>query len=177
MTITTIGLDLANSVFQAHGVDESSATVLVKKLHRKQMLPFFSTLPPCLIAVEACGTAHYWARTRAAMRTLEPDVARAQRVAQVEHHRDLAEASVITSLHPRLTPPLGMWAHKVIGGPASRAAKLPGRTASGTATPSPRRPRWAPTASRSRSSRSPTSIWALYWSSPERALARLGAAA
>ena len=67
MTITTIGLDLAKSVFQAHGVDESGATVLVKKLHRKQMLPFFSKLPPCLIAVEACGTAHYWARTLAAM--------------------------------------------------------------------------------------------------------------
>lgn len=67
MTITTVGLDLAKSVFQAHGVDESGATVLVKKLHRKPMLPFFSKLPPCLIAVEACGTAHYWARTLAAM--------------------------------------------------------------------------------------------------------------
>lgn len=67
MTITTIGLDLAKSVFQAHGIDESGATVLVKKLHRKQMLPFFSKLSPCLIGVEACGTAHYWARTLAAM--------------------------------------------------------------------------------------------------------------
>jgi transposase len=67
MTITTIGLDLAKSVFQAHGIDASGATVLVKKLHRKQMLPFFSKLPPCLIGVEACGTAHYWARTLAGM--------------------------------------------------------------------------------------------------------------
>lgn len=67
MTTTTMGLDLAKSVFQAHGVDENGATVLVKKLHRKQMLPFFSKLPPCLIGVEACGTAHYWARTLAAM--------------------------------------------------------------------------------------------------------------
>lgn len=67
MTITTIGLDLAKSVFQAHGIDGSGATVLVKKLHRKQMLPFFSKLPPCVIGVEACGTAHYWARTLAAM--------------------------------------------------------------------------------------------------------------
>ena len=63
MTITTIGLDLAKSVFQAHDVDESGATILVKRLHRKQMLPFFSKLSPCLIGVEACGTAHYWART------------------------------------------------------------------------------------------------------------------
>ncbi|MFM2421868.1 MAG: hypothetical protein RL291_398 [Pseudomonadota bacterium] len=67
MTITTIGLDLAKSVFQAHGIDENGAAVLVKKLHRKQMLPFFSKLPPCLIGVEACGTAHYWARTLTAM--------------------------------------------------------------------------------------------------------------
>ena len=67
MTIMTIGLDLAKSVFQAHGIDERGATVLTKRLHRKQMLPFFSKLPPCLIGMEACGTAHYWARTLAAM--------------------------------------------------------------------------------------------------------------
>jgi transposase len=67
MTIKIIGLDLAKSVFQAHGVDENGATVLVKKLHRKQMLPFFYKLSPCLIGVEACGTAHYWARTLSTM--------------------------------------------------------------------------------------------------------------
>ena len=67
MTITTIGLDLAKSVFQAHGVDETGGTVLVKRLHRKQMLPFFSKLAPCLIGIEACGTAHYWARMLVAM--------------------------------------------------------------------------------------------------------------
>jgi transposase len=67
MTIRAIGLDLAKSVFQAHGVDETGAKALTKRLHRKQMLPFFSKLPPCLIGMEACGTAHYWARTLAAM--------------------------------------------------------------------------------------------------------------
>lgn len=67
MKITTIGLDLAKSIFQAHGVDESGETVLKKRLHRKQMLPFFSKLPPCLIGVEACATAHHWARTLSAM--------------------------------------------------------------------------------------------------------------
>jgi transposase len=67
MMITTIGLDLAKSVFQAHGIDENGKAVLVKKLHRKQMLPFFAKLPPCLIGVEACGTAHHWARTLSAM--------------------------------------------------------------------------------------------------------------
>lgn len=67
MKIITIGLDLAKSVFQAHGIDETGSTALVKRLHRKQMIPFFSKLPPCLIGVEACGTAHYWARTLMAM--------------------------------------------------------------------------------------------------------------
>ncbi|MFC0217577.1 IS110 family transposase [Pseudochelatococcus lubricantis] len=67
MTIAAIGLDLAKNVFQAHGVDENGATILVKRLHRKQMLPFFSKLQPCLIGVEACGTAHHWARTLVAM--------------------------------------------------------------------------------------------------------------
>ena len=67
MTITTTGLDLAKRVFQAHGVDETGATALTKRLHRKQVALFFSKLPPYLIAMEACGTAHYWARTLAAM--------------------------------------------------------------------------------------------------------------
>ncbi len=67
MTITTLGLDLAKSVFQAHGVDAAGKTVLVKKLHRKQMMPFFSKLAPCLIGIEACGSAHHWARTLIAM--------------------------------------------------------------------------------------------------------------
>ena len=67
MKITTIGLDLAKSVFQAHGIDEDGRIALVKKLHRKQMIPFFSKLPPCLIGVEACATAHHWARTLIAM--------------------------------------------------------------------------------------------------------------
>lgn len=67
MNITTLGLDLAKSVFQAHGIDASGKTVLVKKLHRKQMLPFFSKLAPCLIGIEACATAHHWARTLIAM--------------------------------------------------------------------------------------------------------------
>ena len=67
MEIEAIGLDLAKSVFQAHGVDAEGKTVLVTRLHRKQMIPFFSKLPPYLIGVEACATAHHWARTLGAM--------------------------------------------------------------------------------------------------------------
>ena len=67
MKIVTLGLDLAKIVFQAHGIDRLGKTVLVKRLHRKQMMPFFSKLPPCLIGIEACATAHHWARTLSTM--------------------------------------------------------------------------------------------------------------
>ncbi|MFC5474608.1 IS110 family transposase [Paraherbaspirillum soli] len=62
MKITTIGIDLAKSVFQIHGVDSHGKAVLRKKLSRAKMLEFFIKLPPCLIGMEACGSAHYWAR-------------------------------------------------------------------------------------------------------------------
>ena len=60
--VTTIGLDLAKHVFQVHGVDAEGATVLRKQLRRGQVLAFFSRLPPCLVGLEACATAHYWGR-------------------------------------------------------------------------------------------------------------------
>src|SRR6187549_1540271 len=62
MEITTIGLDLAKSVFQVHGVDATGQVVVRKSLRRAQMLPFFTRLPSCLVGIEACGTSHYWAR-------------------------------------------------------------------------------------------------------------------
>src|ERR1700752_1443553 len=62
MEITTIGLDLAKSVFQVHGVDATGQVVIRRSLRRAQMLPFFTRLPSCLIGMEACGTSHYWAR-------------------------------------------------------------------------------------------------------------------
>src|SRR5690349_2551708 len=60
--VTTIGLDLAKQVFQVHGVDATGAAVLSKRLTRSKVLSFFATLPPCLVAMEACGSAHHWAR-------------------------------------------------------------------------------------------------------------------
>jgi transposase len=62
MQITTIGIDLAKAVFQVHGVDAHGKTVLKKQLKRTQMPEFFANLSPCLIGMEACGSAHYWAR-------------------------------------------------------------------------------------------------------------------
>ena len=60
--ITTIGLDLAKTVFQVHGADQDGRPVVRKKLRRGQVLGFFAGLSPCLIGLEACASAHYWAR-------------------------------------------------------------------------------------------------------------------
>jgi len=62
MKIKTIGLDLAKIVFQIHGVDERGKAGVRKALKREQVLPYFAQLPPCLIGMEACGSAHYWGR-------------------------------------------------------------------------------------------------------------------
>ncbi len=63
MKITTIGIDLAKEVFTIHGVDERGHAVLRKQLKRSEMAKFFVNLEPCLIGMEACGSAHHWART------------------------------------------------------------------------------------------------------------------
>lgn len=62
MKLTTIGIDLAKNVLQVHGADENGKAVLQKQLKRAQVLPFFADLTPCRIGMEACGSAHYWAR-------------------------------------------------------------------------------------------------------------------
>jgi transposase len=62
MNVKRIGIDLAKQVFQLHGVDYNEKVVLKKQLTRTKMLTYFQSLPPCLIGMEACGSAHYWAR-------------------------------------------------------------------------------------------------------------------
>ena len=62
MQITTIGLDIAKNVFQVHGIDVTEKVVVRKQLRRGQVMKFFEALPPCLVGMEACATAHYWAR-------------------------------------------------------------------------------------------------------------------
>lgn len=62
MEITTIGLDLAKSVFQVHAVDAAGTVVIRKALRRSQVMSFFTKLPSCLVGIEACGTSHHWAR-------------------------------------------------------------------------------------------------------------------
>lgn len=62
MKITTVGVDLAKNVFQIHAVDERGKAVLRKQLKREQVAPFFAKLPTCLVGMEACASAHHWAR-------------------------------------------------------------------------------------------------------------------
>ena len=62
MKVTTVGLDLAKNVFQVHGIDSAGKVIVRRTLRRRQMMPFFGKLEPCLIGIEACGTSHFWSR-------------------------------------------------------------------------------------------------------------------
>jgi len=71
MNVSIIGLDIAKNVFQVHGETAEGAVVVQKRLGRKGVIEFFSKLAPCVVALEACGTSHYWGRT---LRALGHDV-------------------------------------------------------------------------------------------------------
>jgi len=60
--VTTIGLDIAKSVFQVHGVDAAGNVIVRRQLKRRYVLPFFQKLPPCLVGIEACASSHHWSR-------------------------------------------------------------------------------------------------------------------
>jgi len=61
-SVTRVGLDLAKNAFQVHAVDAKGEVVAARKLARGRLISFFAELPPCLIAMEACSSAHHWAR-------------------------------------------------------------------------------------------------------------------
>lgn len=65
--ITTIGLDLAKQIFQIHGAGAEGNVIINRKLRRAEVLRFFEKTPPCLVGIEACGSAHYWSREIAAL--------------------------------------------------------------------------------------------------------------
>ena len=65
--VATIGLDIAKSVFQVHGVAADGEVLIRRRLTRARMLPFFAKLPPCLVGIEACNNSHYWARELTAL--------------------------------------------------------------------------------------------------------------
>ena len=68
-TVTTIGLDIAKSVFQVHGVDADGQVVIRRQLKRRYVLAFFQKLPSCLIGIEACASSHHWSRELQALGT------------------------------------------------------------------------------------------------------------
>jgi transposase len=109
-TITTIGLDIAKSVFQVHGVDAAGQVVIRRQLKRRYVLAFFQKLPSCLVGIEACASSHYWSRELQAIghsvRLMPPayvkphvrqknDMAHAEAIWQREQKRTIA------SLHLR----------------------------------------------------------------------------
>jgi hypothetical protein len=75
-TVTRVGLDLAKRVFQVHAVDAKGEIVVARKLTRGQLIPFFAELPPCVVAMEACSSAHHWGRALIECAKDRPDVAR-----------------------------------------------------------------------------------------------------
>ena len=60
--ITTVGLDIAKSVFQVHGIDAGGQVVIRRQLKRRYVLTFFQKLAPCLVGIEACASSHHWSR-------------------------------------------------------------------------------------------------------------------
>ena len=60
--VTVVGLDLAKHVFQVHGIDACGHVIVAKPIKRGKLLEFFAALRPCLVGLEACGSAHHWAR-------------------------------------------------------------------------------------------------------------------
>ena len=104
MNAITIGVDLAKSVFQVHGIDATGAVVIRKKLRRAQLLTFFETVAPTLIGMEACATAHFWARELAKfgheVRLMPPSYVKAY---LRRHKNDAADAEAICEAVTRPT--------------------------------------------------------------------------
>ena len=81
--IVTIGLDIAKSVFQVHGIDAAGQVVVRRRLRRSHVLRFFAGQAPCIVGIEACATSHYWSRQLQALGSVaiggKPDIAQEAR--------------------------------------------------------------------------------------------------
>ena len=87
--VSTIGLDIAKSVFQVHGVDADGTVVIRKRISRAKILEFFAALPSCLVGIEACPSAHHWSRKLQALgHTVKLDAAElCESLSQAEQKR------------------------------------------------------------------------------------------
>src|ERR1700760_4908728 len=105
MQITTIGLDLAKNWFQVHGVAADGQVVTRRKLRRSEVIGFFKSLPPCMVGIEACATAHHWARELISLghevNLMPPAYVRAY---VKRNKNDAADAEAICEAATRMTP-------------------------------------------------------------------------
>src|SRR3954447_22801229 len=110
-TITTIGLDIAKSVFQVHGVDAAGQAGARRQLKRLYVLSFFQKLPPCLVGIEACASAHHWARELQALGHTAKLMPPAYVKPYVKRHKnDAIDAEAIVRQSPG--PTCGSWRPK-----------------------------------------------------------------
>jgi transposase len=125
-TVTTIGLDIAKSVFQVHGVDAAGQVLIRRQLKRRYVLAFFQKLPPSLVGIEACASSHYWSRELQALghtvRLMPPAYVKPYVKRQ---KNDMADAEAIVKRSP--APPCASCRPRR---PSSRAARC--STAHGT---------------------------------------------
>ena len=102
--VTTIGLDIAKSVFQVHGVDAAGNVIVRRQLKRRYVLPFFQKLPPCLVGIEACASSHHWSRELQALghkvRLMPPAYVKPY---VKRHKNDAADAEAICEAVTRAT--------------------------------------------------------------------------
>lgn len=118
LAITTIGLDIAKSVFQVHGVDAQGGVVVRRQLKRRYVLAFFKKLPPCLVGIEACATSHHWSRELQALGHIVRLIPPAYVKPYVKRQKnDAADAEVICEAVQR---------HALRADQDDRAAELPG---------------------------------------------------
>ena len=118
--VTTIGLDIAKSVFQVHGVDAAGQVLIRRQLKRRAVLAFFQKLPVCLVGIEACASSHYWSRELQALghsvRLMPPayvkpyvkrqknDMADAEAAGAAGRARTARQAAVRQAVDPETTP-------------------------------------------------------------------------
>jgi hypothetical protein len=119
-TIATIGLDIAKSFFQVHGVEATGQVVIRRQLKRRHVQAFFAKLPPCLIGIEACAASHFWARELQAVGHTVRLIPPAYVKPYVKRQKnDAADAEAICEVVTRAQ-------HAVCADQDGRAAGLPG---------------------------------------------------
>src|ERR1700731_2431119 len=102
-SVTIVGLDIAKNVFQVHGVDAGGTSVVAKAVRRGQLLSFFASLPQCLVGIEACSSAHHWARSLIALGHQVKLIPPAYVKPYVRRNKnDAVDAAVATSLENAL---------------------------------------------------------------------------